>query len=132
MPVGTTVHNIELVPGAGGTIARSAGSGAILCAKEGNLVHIKLPSKEVRKVFGSCWATIGQISNVDWKSVLKGKAGKSRHFGKRPHVRGVAMDPRSHPHGGGEGKSGTGMNPKPPTGKRAFGKTRNRKKPSSK
>jgi large subunit ribosomal protein L2 len=132
IPVGTVIHNIELIPGAGGTIARSAGSGATLSAKEGNLVHIKLPSKEIRKIYASCWATVGQIANIDWKSILWGKAGRSRHYGRRPHVRGVAMDPRSHPHGGGEGKYGTGMNPKTPTGKRAFGKTRNPNKPSSK
>jgi len=131
IPVGTIIHNIELIPGAGGCIVRSAGSGAILAAKEGNLIHVKLPSKEIRKIYASCWATIGQVANIDWKNILQGKAGRSRHLGRRPHVRGVAMDPRSHPHGGGEGKSGTGMNPKTPTGKRAFGKTRNPNKPSS-
>lgn len=131
IPVGTVIHNIELIPGSGGKIVRSAGNGAILSAKEGSFVHLKLPSKEIRKISASCWATVGRVANIDWRSILLGKAGKSRHFGRRPHVRGVAQDPRSHPHGGGEGRSGTGMNPKTPTGKRAFGKTRNRNKPSS-
>lgn len=132
MPIGTVVHNIELAPGKGGQIVRSAGAGAIVAAKEGNFVHVKLPSKEVRKIHATCYATIGQIGNVDWKNTSLGKAGKSRHRGRRPKVRGVAMDPNSHPHGGGEGKSGTGMNPKTRSGKPAFGKTRSRKKPSSK
>ncbi len=132
MPIGTIIHNIELIPGAGGAIVRSAGTGAIIAAREGNYVHVKLPSKEVRKIHTSCYATIGQIGNVDWKNISLGKAGRSRHMGRRPHVRGVAMDPASHPHGGGEGKSGTGMNPKTRSGKPAFGKTRKRRKPSSK
>lgn len=132
MPIGTLVHNVELMPGAGGQLVRSAGAAAIIAAKEGNYVHLKLPSKEVRKVSAKCFATIGQIGNIDWKNTSLGKAGKSRHMGRRPKVRGVAMDPASHPHGGGEGKSGTGMNPKTRQGKSAFGKTRSRKKPSSK
>lgn len=132
MPIGTFIHNIELMPGAGGQIVRSAGAAAIVAAKEGNYVHLKLPSKEVRKINAKCFATIGQIGNIDWKNTSLGKAGKSRHMGRRPKVRGVAMDPNSHPHGGGEGKSGTGMNPKTRQGKPAFGKTRSRKKPSSK
>ncbi len=132
MPIGTVIHNVELIPGAGGSIVRSAGTGAIIAAREGNYVHLKLPSKEIRKVHVSCYATIGQIGNIDWKNISLGKAGRSRHLGRRPKVRGVAMDPASHPHGGGEGKSGTGMNPKTRTGKSAFGKTRSRKKPSSK
>ncbi|OGD85477.1 50S ribosomal protein L2 [Candidatus Curtissbacteria bacterium RBG_13_35_7] len=132
MPIGTFVHNIELTPGTGGQIARSAGSAAIVAAREGKYIHLKLPSKEVRKIHGTCLATIGQIGNIDWKNMTFGKAGKSRHYGRRPKVRGVAMDPGSHPHGGGEGKSGTGMNPKTYTGKSAFKKTRNRKKPSTK
>ncbi len=132
MPIGTLVHNIELMPGSGGQIVRSAGTAAIVAAKEGKYVHLKLPSKEVRKINASCFATIGQIGNIDWKNTSFGKAGKKRHLGKRPKVRGVAMDPNSHPHGGGEGKSGTGMHPKTPTGKSAFGKTRNRNKPSGK
>lgn len=132
MPIGTFVHNIELIPGAGGQVVRSAGTAAIIAAKEGNYVHLKLPSKEVRKINAKCYATIGQIGNIDWKNISLGKAGKSRHMGRRPKVRGVAMDPASHPHGGGEGKSGTGMNPKTRQGKSAFGKTRSRKKPSGK
>ena len=132
IPIGTVVHNLELIPGRGAQIVRSAGTGAIISAKEGQWVHVKLPSKEIRKIHGKCYAAIGQIGNEDWKNITFGKAGKSRHFGIKPHVRGVAMDPRSHPHGGGEGKSGTGMNPKTPSGKRAFGKTRKKTKLSTK
>ena len=132
MPIGTIVHNVELIPGAGGILARSAGTGAVIAAKEGDWIHLKLPSKEIRKVNKNCYATIGQLGNLSWKSMNLGKAGRSRYFGKKPHVRGVAQDPGSHPHGGGEGKSGTGMNPKTPTGKPAFKKTRNKKKPSTK
>lgn len=133
MPVGTIVHNVELVPGRGGQIVRSAGAGAIVSAKEGKWIHLKLPSKEVRKIHSSCFATVGQLSNIDWKHTKLGKAGVSRHMGRRPKVRGVAMDPRSHPHGGGEGKSGEGMHPKTRWGKSARGtKTRTKKKPSGK
>lgn len=132
MPIGTLVHNVELTPGHGGQIVRSAGAAAIVAAKEGNYVHLKLPSKEIRKVNKKSYATIGQIGNMDWKNISFGKAGRKRNMGKKPKVRGVAMDPASHPHGGGEGKSGTGMNPKTPTGKPAFKKTRNRNKPSEK
>jgi len=133
MPIGTVIHNIELTPGTGGQIVRSAGTGAIVAAKESNYVHVKLPSKEIRKIHGDCFATIGQIGNVDWKNIALGKAGRSRHLGRRPKVRGVAMDPGSHPHGGGEGRSGIGMHPKTPWGKPAMGKkTRNKNKPSSK
>lgn len=132
MPIGTVVHNVELIPGRGGQIVRSAGAGAIVSAKEGNWVHLKLPSKEVRKVHSACWATIGQVGNLDWKNISIGKAGRARHMGQKPKVRGVAMDPGSHPHGGGEGRSGTGMHPKTPWGKPAMGKkTRNKNKPSS-
>lgn len=133
MPVGTIIHNIELMPGRGGQIARGAGSGAIVSAKEGNWVHVKLPSKEARQINVKCFATVGQVSNLDWKHTKLGKAGASRHLGRRPKVRGVAMDPRSHPHGGGEGKSGEGMHPKTRWGKSARGtKTRSRNKPSGK
>ncbi|MBI4037522.1 50S ribosomal protein L2 [Candidatus Curtissbacteria bacterium] len=132
IPIGTVIHNVEMVPGAGAKIVRSAGTGAIVAAKEGKFVHLKLPSKEVRKINAKSFATIGQVGNVDIKTLTLGKAGRSRHLGKKPHVRGVAMDPRSHPHGGGEGRSGTGMHPKTPTGKRAMGvKTRSRKKTSN-
>lgn len=133
IPVGTVVHNVELIPGSGGQIVRSAGTGAIVAAREGKYIHLKLPSKEVRQVHASSFATIGQVGNVDWKNVTLGKAGRARHMGIKPTVRGVAQDPRSHPHGGGEGKSGTGMNPKTPWGKPAMGKrTRNKNKPSGK
>ncbi len=132
MPIGSFVHNVELVPVAGGQIARSAGSAAIIAAREGKWIHLKMPSKEVRRVHGDGFATLGQIGNIDWKNISLGKAGRSRHMGRRPKVRGVAQDPGSHPHGGGEGRSGIGMNPKTPTGKPAFKKTRNRNKPSSK
>lgn len=133
IPIGTVVHNVELMPGTGAQIVRSAGVGAIVAAREGNWVHLKLPSKEVRRVHVSCFATVGQVGNVDWKNVSFGKAGASRHRGIKPHVRGVAMDPRSHPHGGGEAKSGEGMHPKTPTGKSARGtRTRHRKKTSGK
>lgn len=133
MPIGTIVHNVELIPGRGGQIVRSAGVGAVVAAKEGNWVHLKLPSKEVRKVHTSCYATIGQVGNLDWKNISIGKAGRARHMGIKPQVRGVAMDPGSHPHGGGEARSGIGMNPKTRWGKPAMGKiTRNRNKPSSK
>lgn len=131
MPIGTLVHNVELVPGRGAQIGRSAGTASIVAAKEGEWVHLKLPSKEIRKIHKSCYATIGQVGNLDWKNVSIGKAGRKRYLGKRPKVRGVAQDPASHPHGGGEGRSGVGMNPKTPTGKPAFRKTRNRNKPSS-
>ena len=134
MPTGTLVHNIELIPGRGGQVARSAGTGAIVAAKEGNYVHVKMPSKEIRKINVSCFATVGQIGNIDWKNVVIGKAGRSRHMGIRPTVRGVAQDPRSHPHGGGEAKSGIGMkHPKSKYGKPVphGKKTRNKKKPSS-
>ncbi len=132
MPVGTVVHNVELTPGKGGQIVRSAGAGAIVAAKEGNWVHLKLPSKEVRKIHDTCFATIGQVGNIDWKNVVLGKAGTSRHMGRKGKVRGVAQDPRSHPHGGGEAKSGTGMHPKTKWGKPAMGnRTRNKNKPSS-
>lgn len=132
MPIGTIVHNVELTPGSGAKLVRSAGTGAIVAAREGTYIHLKMPSKEIRKIHKNCYATVGQLGNVDWKNISIGKAGRSRHMGKRPKVRGVAMDPASHPHGGGEGKSGTGMHPKTPWGKPAMGKkTRNRNKPSS-
>jgi large subunit ribosomal protein L2 len=133
IPVGTVVHNVELTPGRGGQIARGAGTGAILQAKEGNYVHIKLPSGEVRRVQGKCLATVGAISNVDWKNEVFGTAGRKRRMGIRPTVRGVAMNPRAHAHGGGEGRSGIGLKrPKTYAGRPAFGKTRNPKKYSNK
>ncbi len=134
MPVGTQVHNVELTPGKGGAVARAAGSYVMISAREGDYVHIKMPSSEIRRVHGDCMATVGQLSNEDWKNVSMGKAGRKRWLGIRPGVRGTAQDPGSHPHGGGEGRSGIGMpSPKSPWGKRTLGKqTRKKKKPSSK
>lgn len=133
LPIGTVVHNVELTPGRGGQIARGAGTGAMVAAKEGTYVHIKLPSGEIRKVRGECMATVGVISNIDWKNEFFGRAGRKRNMGIRPTVRGVAQNPRSHPHGGGEGRSGIGMNtPKTYAGRPAVGKTRNPKKYSNK
>jgi large subunit ribosomal protein L2 len=132
IPLGTTIHNIELVPGKGGQIVRSAGASAQLLAKEGDYAAIRLPSGEVRRVSLRCMATIGQVSNLDHENQSLGKAGRARHMGQRPEVRGVVMNPRDHPHGGGEGKSPTGMPPKTPWGKPAMGyRTRLGKKPSS-
>jgi len=130
MPIGTVVHNVELNPGSGGAIVRSAGSSAMLMAKEGNWAHLRLPSTEVRKVNLACRATVGSLGNIDWKNINFGKAGRKRHMGIRPTVRGVAMNPSSHPHGGGEGRSGIGMkSPKTPWGKPTLGKkTRSSKK----
>jgi len=133
IPVGTMIHNIELTPGRGGQMARSAGTGAIVSAKEGDFVHIKLPSGELRKVRLDCLATVGQLGNIDLKNEELGKAGRSRNKGIRPTVRGVAQNPRSHPHGGGEGRSGIGMpSPKTFAGRKAVGRTRNKTKHSSK
>lgn len=112
IPLGTPIHNIEMRPGRGGAIVRSAGVAATIMAKEGSYAHIKLPSQEVRLVNLNCYATIGQVGNVEHSSITLGKAGRSRWLGRRPHVRGVAMNPHDHPHGGGEGKSGQG-NPHP-------------------
>lgn len=133
IPVGTHVHNIELVPGKGGQLARSAGGYATLTAKEDRYVHLKLPSSEIRRVLGDCMATVGQLDNEDWKNVNWGKAGRLRNRGIRPRVRGTAQDPDSHPHGGGEGRSGIGMpSPKSPWGKKTLGKKTRKKKLSDK
>lgn len=133
IPVGTFVHNIELTPGRGGQLARGAGTAAIVTAKEGNYIHLKLPSGEVRKVQASGMATIGQVGNIEKKNEELGKAGRSRHMGRRPTVRGVAQNPRSHPHGGGEGRSGIGMpSPKTYAGRKAVGNTRRKHKYSDK
>ncbi len=134
IPSGTLVHNIELVKGKGGQIVRSAGGSAQIMSKEGDFAHLKLPSGEVRLVHLECRATIGQISNVEHEAISIGKAGRTRWMGIRPTVRGLAMNPVDHPHGGGEGKSGQG-NPHPvtPWGKPTKGyRTRNRKKYSNK
>lgn len=133
IPVGTIVHNIELHPGRGGQIARSAGAGAIVSAREGNYVHVKMPSGEIRRILATGYATIGQLGNIEWKDEVIGKAGRSRRMGIRPTVRGVAQNPRSHPHGGGEGRSGIGMpSPKNYAGRVAVGKTRAPRKYSDK
>ncbi len=108
IPIGTTVHNLEMIPGEGGKLARSAGAGVMLLAKEGAYAIIKLPSGEQRMVNIACRATVGQVGNLDAKNLIMGKAGKKRHLGRRPEVRGVVMNPCDHPHGGGEGKSGIG------------------------
>ncbi|MDD4840177.1 MAG: 50S ribosomal protein L2 [Clostridia bacterium] len=134
IPVGTQVHNIELKPGKGGQIARSAGNSAQLMAKEGKYATLRMPSGEMRLVLAICKATIGQVGNDDHANIRVGKAGKTRHFGIRPTVRGVVMNPCDHPHGGGEGKSPIGMpSPVTPWGKPTLGyKTRKKKNTSDK
>ncbi len=128
MPLGTTVHNIELKPGKGGQLARGAGAGATVMAKEYPHVLLRLPSTETRLFAEECFATIGNVGNIDHEKVLVGKAGRSRWKGKRPHVRGVAMNPVDHPMGGGEGKSSGGRHPCTPWGKPTKGyKTRGKK-----
>jgi large subunit ribosomal protein L2 len=132
MPLGTTVHNVELLPGKGGQIVRSAGTSAQLVAKTDRYATLKLPSGEVRMILGTCKATIGTVSNIDHMNVTLGKAGRSRWKGIRPSVRGVAMNPVDHPMGGGEGKA-SGGHPRSPWGLYSKGqKTRDRKKLSSK
>lgn len=130
IPLGTQLHNIELQPGKGGQLVRSAGVSAQLLAKEGDYAQIRLPSGEVRLISQNCLATIGQIGNIDHSNIVLGKAGRKRWLGIRPTVRGSAMDPNSHPHGGGEGRSPIGMaGPKTPWGKPALGaKTRKNKR----
>ena len=134
IPVGTFVHNIEMHPGKGGQIARAAGISAQLMAKEGKYATIRMPSGEMRYILAKCRATIGQVGNVDHEIVSIGKAGKTRHMGVRPTVRGSVMNPCDHPHGGGEGKSPVGRpGPVTPWGKPALGyKTRKKKNPTSK
>ncbi|MBE6441708.1 MAG: 50S ribosomal protein L2 [Desulfovibrio desulfuricans] len=132
IPVGTNVHNVELYPGKGGQMCRAAGAYAQLVAKEGKYALLRLPSGEVRKVLASCVATVGQVGNVQHETVSLGKAGRNRWLGRRPQVRGVAMNPIDHPLGGGEGRSSGGRHPVSPWGMPAKGfKTRDRKKPSS-
>jgi large subunit ribosomal protein L2 len=128
IPLGTTIHNVELVPGRGAQIVRSAGTSAQLLAKEGQYAQVRLPSGEVRRVDMRCMATVGQVGNVDHANQNHGKAGRVRHLGRRPQTRGVAMTPRDHPHGGGEGKSPTGMPPKTPWGQPAMGHRTRRNK----
>ncbi|MDD3169113.1 MAG: 50S ribosomal protein L2 [Eubacteriales bacterium] len=133
IPVGTVVHNIEMKPGKGGQMVRSAGNGAQLMAKEGNYASVRLPSGEVRRVRIECRATIGEVGNIDHENIKIGKAGRKRHMGIRPTVRGSVMNPNDHPHGGGEGKTGIGrVSPVTPWGKPALGyKTRKKNKPSN-
>ncbi len=133
IPVGSIIHNIELVHGKGAQMCRSAGAYAQLMAKEGDYGHVRLPSGEVRLVYLKCRATIGQVGNLQHENITIGKAGKSRWMGIRPSVRGVAMNPFDHPHGGGEGRSPIGRNPVTPWGKPALGyKTRKKNKSSDK
>lgn len=133
IPLGTMIHNIELYPGRGGQLVRSAGNTAQLMAKEGSMAQVRLPSGEVRYIDMNCLATIGQVSNPTHANLTLGKAGRKRWKGKRPSVRGVAMDPSSHPHGGGEGRSPVGMKaPKTPWGKVALGKKTRRNKNTEK
>ncbi len=133
IPLGTEVHNIELSPGKGGQMVRAAGAAAQLVAKEGNYVTLKMPSKEVRMVRKECYATIGRVGNAEHRNISLGKAGRTRHLGRRPQVRGSAMNPVDHPHGGGEGRAPIGRSgPVTPWGKPALGrKTRKRKQRSS-
>ena len=128
IPLGTTIHNIEMVPGRGGQMVRSAGTSAQLLAKEGDYAQVRMPSGEVRRVDLRCMATVGQVGNLDHENQSLGKAGRSLHMGRRPEVRGVVMNPRDHPHGGGEGKSPTGMPPKTPWGQPAMGHRTRRNK----
>ncbi len=133
IPVGSTVHNIELTLGRGGQLARSAGTSAQLLAKEGDYAVIRMPSGELRRIHVRCQATMGQVGNIEHENQSGGKAGRSRWLGIRPTVRGSTMNPRDHPHGGGEGKTGPGGNPKTPWGKPALGyRTRKPKKASDK
>lgn len=133
IPVGTMVHNVELKEGKGGQLVRAAGAAAQLLAKEGDYAQLRLPSGEVRLVRQVCYATIGQVGNLDHGNIKLGKAGRKRHMGIRPTVRGTAMSPRDHPHGGGEGRQPTGMpSPKSPWGKPTLGKKTRRNKTTNK
>lgn len=132
IPLGASVHNLELAPGGGGKVARAAGTSAKLIGKEGDRAHVRMPSDEVRIFSVECRATIGEVSNPDHKNVKHGKAGRVRHLGKNPKVRGVAMNPKDHPHGGGEGRARVGRPEVSPTGKLAKGgRTRKKRKPST-
>ncbi len=132
IPLGATIHNLELTPGSGGKVARAAGTSAKLIGKEGGRAHVRMPSGEVRIFSVECRATIGAVGNPDHKNVKHGKAGRVRHLGRKPHVRGVAMNPVDHPHGGGEGRARVGRPQVSPTGKLAKGgRTRKKRKASS-
>lgn len=133
IPLGTVIHNIEIYPGRGGQLVRSAGNSAQLLAKEGTMAQVRLPSGEVRYIDVNCLATIGAVSNSEHANLNQGKAGRKRWLGVRPSVRGIAMDPSGHPHGGGEGRSPIGMKaPKTPWGKPALGKKTRRNKNTNK
>jgi large subunit ribosomal protein L2 len=133
IPLGMAVHNIEVQPGKGGALCRSAGTSATLAARDANWAQINLPSGEIRRVPANCKATIGKLGNSDHMNVVLGKAGRKRWMGRKPHVRGTAMNPIDHPHGGGEGRTKGGRHPVSPTGKLAKGgSTRKRHKPSNK
>lgn len=133
IPIGTLIHNIEIMPGKGGQLVRGAGSVAVVHGKEGRYVLVKMPSGEIRRFDPSAWATVGQVGSVEASKRRLGKAGAKRKMGIRPTVRGVAQHPKAHPHGGGEGRSGVGMKyPKTPWGKPAVGKTRKKFKYSNK
>jgi large subunit ribosomal protein L2 len=132
IPVGSIIHNIELKPGRGGQMVRGAGVGAQLMAKEGDWAQVRLPSGEVRRVFVECMATLGQVGNPEHATISIGKAGRTRHMGIRPTVRGSAMNPRDHPHGGGEGKAPIGGQPQTKWGKVAMGKKTRRRKNTDK
>jgi large subunit ribosomal protein L2 len=132
IPPGLAIHNIELQPGRGGVLCRAAGTSATLAARDGNWAQITLPSGEIRRVPAACRATVGTLGNADHMNVVLGKAGRSRWLGRRPHVRGTAMNPIDHPHGGGEGRTKGGRHPVSPTGKSAKGgHTRKPRKPSN-
>jgi large subunit ribosomal protein L2 len=132
IPLGMAIHNIELQPGRGGVLCRSAGTSAVLAARDANWAQITLPSGEIRRIPAACRATVGATGNPDHMNIVLGKAGRKRWMGIRPHVRGTAMNPIDHPHGGGEGRTKGGRHPVSPTGKLAKGgRTRNRRKPSN-
>jgi large subunit ribosomal protein L2 len=132
IPVGTVVHNVEMVPGKGAQLARSAGTSVQLQGRDGNYVTLRLPSGELRRIHGECYATVGTVGNAEHKNVIYGKAGRTRWMGRKPHQRGRAMNPVDHPHGGGEGRSSSGRPPVSPWGQQAKGyKTRTKRKVSS-
>jgi large subunit ribosomal protein L2 len=132
VPLGTEIHNLEMIPGKGGQVARGAGSAAVVVAKEGEFAQVKMPSGEVRMFRLGCYCTIGQVGNLDHENVVTGKAGRSRWQGKRPNVRGVAMNPVDHPMGGGEGRTSGGRHPSTPWGKPTKGLKTRKKKSSDK
>jgi large subunit ribosomal protein L2 len=132
IPVGTLVHNIELKPGKGGQIVRSAGTSAQIMGRDGKYVSLRLPSSEMRLVLGECMATVGVVGNEEYANIVIAKAGRTRHMGIRPQTRGSAMNPIDHPHGGGEGKTNSGRHPVTPWGKPTKGAKTRRKKASDK